>query len=66
MKNKIDKILIILVTAILCILRGLGVISIPWIWCFGPLWIPIALLLCIILVVLIVYIILYITEFFRK
>ena len=66
MKNKIDKILIILVTAILCILRGLDVISIPWIWCFGPLWIPIALLLCIIVVVLIVYIVLYITEFFKK
>lgn len=66
MKNKIDKILIILVTAILCVLRGMGIISIPWIWCFGPLWIPIALLLCIILVVLIAYIIVYIIESFKK
>lgn len=66
MKNKIDKILILLATVILCVLNGTGVISIPWIWCFGPLWIPIALVLCIILVVLIVYTVLYITEFFRK
>ena len=66
MKNKIDKILMMLVTAVLCVLRGMGIISIPWIWCFGPLWIPIALLLCIILVVLIAYIILYITELFQK
>lgn len=66
MKNKIDKILVILVTAILCVLRGIGVISIPWIWCFGPLWIPIALLLCIILVVLIAYIVLYTIGFFKE
>lgn len=66
MKNKIDKILMLLVTAVLCVLRGMGIISIPWIWCFGPLWIPIALVLCIILVVLIAYIILYITELFQK
>ena len=47
MKNKINTILLIILTLVLCLLRGIGVISIPWIWCFGPLWIPVALVICI-------------------
>lgn len=33
----------IITTALLCILKGVGLINIPWLWCFGLFWLPIAL-----------------------
>ena len=33
----------IIITAFLCILKGVGLINIPWLWCFGLFWLPIAL-----------------------
>lgn len=33
----------IIITALLCILKGVGLINISWLWCFGLFWIPIAL-----------------------
>lgn len=32
-----------IITALLCILKGVGLINISWLWCFGLLWLPIAL-----------------------
>ena len=33
----------VIITAILCILKGVGLINISWLWCFGLFWLPIAL-----------------------
>lgn len=35
----------LLVTALLCILKAAGVISISWWWCFCLFWLPFAILL---------------------
>ena len=33
----------VLITALLCILKGVGLMNISWLWCFGLFWLPIAL-----------------------
>lgn len=35
----------LLITALLCILKAAGIISISWWWCFGLIWIPFAIIL---------------------
>ena len=37
----------ILLTALLCILKLTGVLSIPWWWCFCLIWLPFAILFAI-------------------
>lgn len=49
----------IIITALLCVLKEAGLISISWLWCFGLLWFPIALgiglyVLSIILIIVVV------------
>lgn len=56
----------ILLTALLCILKLTGILSISWWWCFCLIWMPFAIILAIlgilVLVVLIYAIIYVITE----
>ena len=33
----------VIITALLCILKGAGLINISWLWCFGLIWLPVAL-----------------------
>ena len=33
----------IIITALLCILKGVGLINASWLWCFGLFWLPVAL-----------------------
>ena len=50
----------IIITALLCILKGTSLINISWLWCFGLFWLPIALgigLYILIIIMLIVVII---------
>jgi hypothetical protein len=49
----------IIITALLCILKGAGLINIPWLWCFGLFWLPIVLgirlyILSIILIIVVI------------
>ena len=37
----------IILTALLCILKLTGVLSIPWWWCFCLIWLPFAILFAI-------------------
>lgn len=45
----------IIITALLCLLKLLEVIAIPWIWCFCLIWLPffIAAVFCIILIIIV-------------
>jgi hypothetical protein len=60
----------VLITALLCILKVTGYLSIPWLWCFCLLWLPFALVfgvIGLILVCAIIYIIvILITELITK
>lgn len=33
----------VIITALLCILKGVGLMNISWLWCFGLFWLPIVL-----------------------
>ena len=49
----------VIITALLCILKGVGLMNISWLWCFGLFWLPIALgiglyVLIIILIIVVV------------
>lgn len=56
----------VLITALLCILKVTGYLSISWLWCFCLLWLPFALVLGVIgliLVCAIIYaIVILVTE----
>ena len=64
MKKLFFRDLVVLLTLILCILNGLGVINIPWLWCFGLLWIPSVVIFAGIVFLLIAYIILELFNLF--
>lgn len=49
----------VIITALLCILKGASLINISWLWCFSLFWLPIALgiglyVLTIILIIVVV------------
>lgn len=60
----------VLITALLCILKVMGYISISWLWCFCLLWLPFAMVFCVvglIFISAIVYVIfLLITSLINK
>ena len=45
------------ITLILCILKVLNIITISWLWCLAPIWIPLAILFNFILMLLLVLVI---------
>ena len=64
MKKRFLGDLVVLLTMLLCILNGLGVINIPWLWCFGLIWIPSVAIFVGIVFLLIAYIILELFNLF--
>ena len=50
----------LLITALLCILKLMGTVTISWWWCFCLLWLPLAILLgaCIIILIFMIIIVL--------
>ena len=52
----------ILLTALLCILKITGVLTISWWWCFCPIWIPFAIGAVLIILIILVAIIYSIFE----
>lgn len=50
----------ILVTALLCILKVIGIINISWWWCFCLIWLPFVILFIILFAFVAVFFIFYI------
>lgn len=53
---KISLTSVSILTVILCILKLEGIITIGWLWCFGFIWMPIAVLIVIIFLIVLFYI----------
>lgn len=53
----------IFITALLCILKLIGILNISWLWCFCLVWLPFAILLglmALIAVIIVIYAIIYV------
>ena len=48
---------ILIITALLCIFKLFNLINLSWLWCFIPLWGPIALIIGIIVILLLISIV---------
>lgn len=56
----------LLITALLCILKLTGVISISWWWCFCLIWLPFAILFGVLGLIAIIAVPFLIIEFCKK
>lgn len=53
----------IFITALLCILKLIGMLNISWFWCFCLVWLPFAIflsLIALIVIIIIIYAIFYV------
>lgn len=65
MKLEIGSGALVLLTCILVICKVAGWLTIPWLWVFCPIWIPVALLGITLLFILFLYIIGVLISFIR-
>lgn len=54
---KISLTSVSILTVILCILKLEGIITISWLWCFGFIWMPIAIFITIMFLIILYYVI---------
>lgn len=55
----------ILITALLCILKLVGILNISWFWCFCLIWLPFAIvlgLIALMVIMIIIYAIFYVIS----
>ena len=53
----------IFITALLCILKLIGILNISWFWCFCLVWLPFAIflgLIALIAIIIVIYAIIYV------